>query len=161
MCSSDLERSVYALEWVGFGHSDRPDIEYTPDAVLAQFVDFMDAMGIPKATLVGNSLGGGVAEAMAIRHPERVDRLVLISGFPDRVNERLKSPTIKRALHTRLPVWLVTIGNWFGGRSVTRKVLREIVYDDTRLTPAVLERSHQNRKRGAVKIGRASCRERV
>jgi pimeloyl-ACP methyl ester carboxylesterase len=44
---------------------------------------FMERLGIPRATLVGHSLGGGVATVVAARHPERVDRLILIdaAGF--------------------------------------------------------------------------------
>jgi len=141
---------LIVVDMPGSGYSDKPDIAYTPDEVLARFVAFMDAIGLAKASLVGNSLGGGVAEGMAIRHPERVDRLVLISGLPDHVRDRLKSRTIRRALDTHLPVWIVTIGNWFAGRSVTRKVLQEVVYDHSLLTPAVLDRSYQNRKQRGV-----------
>lgn len=107
----------------------------------------MDALGISRATLIGNSMGAGVAIGMALSHPERVDQLVLISGLPDRVTERLTSPLIRRAIGTNIPAWLVTIGSWFFGRSTMETVLKEIVYDHSLLTPAVIERSNRNRQR--------------
>ena len=54
----------------------------------------MDALSLPTATLVGNSMGAGLAIGMALTHPQRVDQLVLIDGLPDHVRERLTSPLI-------------------------------------------------------------------
>lgn len=138
---------LITVDMPGSGFSDKPDIDYTPDEMLERFIGFMDALGIAKATVVGNSLGAGVAEAVAIRHPERIDKLVLIDGLPAHVRERVQSRYVKRALDTRLPAWLVSFGNFFLGRGVTKNVLQEVVYDQTLLTPAVLERSYRNRKR--------------
>lgn len=151
---------VVTLDLLGSGLSDKPDIEYRPDQLVASFRGFMDAVGIQKAALVGNSMGGGLAIGMALSHPERVDRLVLISGFPDRVAERLTSPLIKRALETRAPAWLVILGNWLFGKWTMETVLKEIVFDHSQLTPAVLDRSNRNRRRPGLippilAIGRA------
>jgi pimeloyl-ACP methyl ester carboxylesterase len=107
----------------------------------------MDALGLERATLAGNSMGGGVAIGMALSHPDRVDRLVLIGGLPDHVKEKLTSAMTQRALDTWAPVWLVKLGNWFAGRGLTETVLEEMVYDKSKLTPAVIERSYQNRRR--------------
>ena len=141
---------VITVDLPGSGLSDRPDIAYTPDDMIRLFTGFMDALHIPRASLVGNSLGSGLVEAMALVHPERVDRLVLISGFPDRVHDRLTSPMIRDALETRLPVWLLSLGNLLSGRGVTVKILKEMIHDDTLLTPLVVERSYRNRKRPGV-----------
>ena len=77
--------SVWALDLPGFGYSDKPkDFGYT----LADYADFMakfmDAEAIPKATLVGNSMGGSIAMMTCLMHPDRVERLVLIdsAGYP-------------------------------------------------------------------------------
>ena len=72
---------VLAPDMVGFGFTERPQgIVYGMDTWVQQAVDFMDAMALPQVDLVGNSFGGGLALALAIRHPERVRRLVLMGA---------------------------------------------------------------------------------
>jgi pimeloyl-ACP methyl ester carboxylesterase len=89
---------------------------------------------------------------MALAHPARVDKLVLISGLPQHVMEKLTSPSIRRALETRAPSWLVSFGNMLFGGLMTESILREIVHDPSLLTPAVIERSNRNRRRpGLIK----------
>lgn len=138
---------VITVDLLGSGLSDKPDLDYTPDEVVAFFMAFMEAMSLPRASLVGNSMGGGLAMAMAVAHPERVDRLVLIGSLPAQVREKLTSPMTRRAIETQAPVWLIQFGNWLLGRGTTEKVLKEMVYDHSKLTPMVVERSYQNRSR--------------
>ncbi len=61
---------VYAIDQIGFGHSDKPLLDYK----IATFVDFlyafMQTQNIGKATLVGNSFGGWIALDFAMQHPE-------------------------------------------------------------------------------------------
>jgi 2-hydroxymuconate-semialdehyde hydrolase len=72
---------VIAPDMVGFGFSDRPAGQrYTMDAWVAQAVGVLDALDVERADLVGNSFGGAVALALAIRHPRRVRRLVLMGS---------------------------------------------------------------------------------
>jgi len=73
-------------DMIGFGYSDKPDdVEYP----LSFFVDCLkqtlDALGVAKATIVGNSLGGAVALGYALAHPAGVERLVLMA--PGGLNE--------------------------------------------------------------------------
>jgi len=138
---------VLTLDLLGSGLSDKPDIEYRPDQMLDFLAGFMDAVDLPQANLVGNSMGAGLAIGMALTYPCRVDKLVLIGGLPPQIMDKLASPTIRRALETRLPVWMVSLGNWLFGEYMTESVLREIVYDPALLTPAVIERSNRNRQR--------------
>ncbi len=136
----------------GAGLSDKPEIDYRPDQMLDFFVGFMDAVKIPQATLVGNSMGAGLAIGMALAHPTRVAKLVLIDGLPQHVIEKLTSPSVRRALETRAPSWLVSFGNILFGGLMIESVLREIVHDPALLTPAVIERSNRNRQRpGLIK----------
>jgi pimeloyl-ACP methyl ester carboxylesterase len=143
---------VLTLDLPGAGLSDKPEIDYRPDQMLDFFVGFMDAVKIQQATLVGNSMGAGLAIGMALAHPTRVARLVLIDGLPQHVMEKLTSPSVRRALETSAPSWLVSFGNMLFGGLMIESVLREIVYDPALLTPAVIERSNRNRQRpGLIK----------
>jgi len=135
---------------IGSGLSAKPDIEYRPDEMLDYFVAFMDALNIQRAALVGNSMGAGLAIGMALEHPDRVSKLVLIDGFPAHVRERLTSPSIQRALDTPAPSWLASLGNWLFGGLMIESVLKEMVHDPALLTPAVVERSNRNRQRPGV-----------
>lgn len=65
---------VYALDMPGWGESD-PCSKETLDHVGAT-VQFMDALGLDKAALVGNSMGGIVALAVAVDHPDRVSHVI-------------------------------------------------------------------------------------
>ena len=73
---------VYAPDMVGFGYSDRPEgIRYGLDLWAEQTLGLMDALGIEKAHLVGNSFGGGIGLRIATQHPDRVDKLVLMGSM--------------------------------------------------------------------------------
>ena len=75
------QRRVIAPDMVGFGFSERPaGIRYNLDTWVAQAIGLLDALEIDCADLVGNSFGGGLALALAIRHPTRVRRLVLMGA---------------------------------------------------------------------------------
>jgi len=68
---------VIALDQVGFGKSDKPALKYRL-GTYADFLDkFMAELKIEKASLVGNSMGGWVAGLMAIKYPNRVEKIVL------------------------------------------------------------------------------------
>ncbi|WP_018230519.1 alpha/beta fold hydrolase [Methyloversatilis universalis] len=72
---------VIAPDMAGFGYTERrPDLRYDMDTWVAQAVGMLDALGIEQADLVGNSFGGGLALQVAIRHPQRIRRLVLMGS---------------------------------------------------------------------------------
>jgi alpha-beta hydrolase superfamily lysophospholipase len=71
---------VYALDQLGFGHSDKPLIDYKL-ATWSDFLQgFMQSQNIPKATVVDNSLGGWIALDFTATHPGMVDKLVLVDA---------------------------------------------------------------------------------
>ena len=83
---------VIAPDMAGFGFSERPaGIQYDLDTWVAQAIGLLDALGLEQADVVGNSFGGALALAMAIRHPQRVRRLVLMGsvGVPFDITEGL------------------------------------------------------------------------
>lgn len=71
---------VYAPDMAGFGFSDKPG-GYGMDLWTRQLLGFLDALDLGRVSLVGNSFGGGLALAMATKHPDRVDRLVLMGAM--------------------------------------------------------------------------------
>ena len=74
-------RRVLAPDMVGFGYTDRPaGISYSMDGWVQQALDLLDALGVPQVDLVGNSFGGALSLALAIRAPQRVRRLVLMGS---------------------------------------------------------------------------------
>ncbi|MFT3850901.1 MAG: alpha/beta fold hydrolase [Propionivibrio sp.] len=76
---------VLAPDLVGFGFTERPaGIEYGLETWVAHAVGVLDALDVEQAGVVGNSFGGAIALALAIRHPERVRKLVLMGsvGIP-------------------------------------------------------------------------------
>jgi 2-hydroxy-6-oxonona-2,4-dienedioate hydrolase len=83
---------VFVPDQIGFGESDKPPINYR----VATLVDFLDGfykkVGITKATVVGNSLGGWTAMAFTLAHPDKVERMVLVDagGYSF---EKLGTPT--------------------------------------------------------------------
>jgi pimeloyl-ACP methyl ester carboxylesterase len=74
---------VFVPDQIGFGASDKPLANYR----VGMLVDFLDGfckkLGITKATVVGNSLGGWTAMAFTLAHPDKVERMVLVdsAGF--------------------------------------------------------------------------------
>ena len=70
-----------APDVVGFGFTERPGgISYEMETWLKHAIDFLDAMEIEKAHVIGNSFGGALAIALAIHAPERVSRLALMGS---------------------------------------------------------------------------------
>lgn len=84
---------VLAPDVIGFGYTDHPEgYEYNMANWLKFTCDFMDAVGVSKAHFVGNSFGGALSLAMAARHPERVDRFVMMgaAGIHFEITEGLR-----------------------------------------------------------------------
>jgi non-heme chloroperoxidase len=75
---------VYALDLRGHGSSDQPATGYRMRDLAADVVAFMDAKSIVRATVVGHSMGGLVAQQVALTAPKRVSRLVLV-GSPAQI----------------------------------------------------------------------------
>lgn len=72
--------TVIAPDLLGHGDSDKPRADYSVAAYANGVRDLLDVLGVDRATVVGHSLGGGVAAQAAYQYPDRVERLVLVSS---------------------------------------------------------------------------------
>ena len=125
---------VYAVDLVGAGRSDKPPTTYSL-TYLAEFVlGFMDAISIECASLVGNSLGGGVALQFALNFPRKVEKLILVNSFG-----LGKEITLTLRLAT-----LPFVGKLFSpSRSGTALTLKQSVYDPTLISNEWVELYYQ------------------
>ena len=83
---------VVAPDIVGFGSTERPlGAEYGMELWREHLLGVLDALGLSRVSVVGNSFGGALALSMAVAHPERIDRLVLMgaAGTPFQLTEGL------------------------------------------------------------------------
>jgi 2-hydroxymuconate-semialdehyde hydrolase len=102
---------VVVVDLLGYGRSDRPAAR--PLGVRAhaeRVIELLDVLGINYACVVGHDVGGGVAQAMAVRWPQRVSRLCLVSsvaydGWPAR-ELRLLRAMLPLTRHLP-PTWLL------------------------------------------------------
>lgn len=87
---------VIAPDLLGHGQSDKPRGDYSLGAHAAALRDLMELLEIPSATIVGHSMGGGIAMQFAYQFPERCDRLVLVSsgGLGPEVTPILRAATL-------------------------------------------------------------------
>ena len=85
-----------AFDFSGFGFSSKSGIDFSKDAASNFMVSFLDSFQLPKASLIGNSMGGLFAFLTAARQPDRIDKLVLVDnvGFGPKLS---------------LPLWLGTV----------------------------------------------------
>ena len=83
---------VIAPDLLGHGESDKPRGDYSVGAFAVLLRDLLDALDVPRVTVIGHSLGGGVAMQFAHQHRQYCERIVLISsgGFGDDVGRVLR-----------------------------------------------------------------------
>src|SRR6478752_4325593 len=70
----------YALDFWGFGDSDKTRLNCTVSDYLSLVDQFMDRMGLVDAPVVGHSMGGTIAIRLGLEYPHRVSRLILVSA---------------------------------------------------------------------------------
>ncbi len=78
-----LDCRVYAPDLPGFSRSDKPPQILTIRELADALAAWMEAVGLPRAVLVGNSLGNEIIVELALRHPEKVERVVLQGLTPE------------------------------------------------------------------------------
>jgi pimeloyl-ACP methyl ester carboxylesterase len=130
---------IISLDFPGHGLTRAPEGYQISAAGLADFVNlFAVQLSLPKFAVAGNSMGGGVAWQLALRHPSRIDALILVdaAGFP---NEKPPGevPLAFRVLQYRLGrAFLRNIDS----RPLIDSGLKTDVYDKALITPALVDR---------------------
>jgi len=119
--------TVLAPDLLGQGQSDKPRGDYSLGAYANMLRDLLDALGHERATVIGQSLGGGVAMQFAYQFPERCERLVLVDsgGLGREVTLYLRVLTVP-GIESVFPLfcmpWLRDAGNrvatWLGRAGV-------------------------------------------
>jgi pimeloyl-ACP methyl ester carboxylesterase len=124
------EYRVLAPDLPGFGDSEKPVLAYDPAFFADWLAGFLDALGVERAVLVGNSLGGRVAIETGLRIPARVERLVLFA--PSMAFRRFREATpIVRLLAAELAAVPMLMP-----RALAMQVLRSMFADASRLRDA-------------------------
>src|SRR3954467_4410131 len=88
---------VVAMDLPGFGFSESPSEDISIEYYASWCAKFMDVLGIESAAVVGNSMGGFVSAELAIKFPERVQRLVFVSAAIFWQNRRRAPPPVQLA----------------------------------------------------------------
>jgi len=132
----DDEFRVIRFDLPGSGLSPPdPTEDYTDTRTVALLAELMDASGVERAALVGNSLGGRIAWTFAAAHPERVERLVLLAS------DGFASPPFEYGKATEIP-GVFDLMEYVLPRFVLRSNLEVAYADPSRLDEATLARYH-------------------
>jgi len=129
---------VIVPDFPGFGGSERLPVTAGLFVMLADMIlGLMDALSIPKASIVGNSLGGGTALRMTLKAPERIERLVLMG------------PAGSIPVYTPMPTeGLLRMMTYYTGEGPTleklRKVIDLLVFDPSTITEDLLKERFQS-----------------
>ena len=105
------------LDHIGYGFSDKPDdVDHPLSFFVECIVQTLDVAGVERCTLVGNSLGGAAALGIALDHPERVDKLILMApGGLSELHEYQAMPGMQKVFQV------------FGsGEAVTHEVMKDL-----------------------------------
>lgn len=94
---------VLALDLPGFGMSDKDDVPATMDFFAETVAEFLDARGVDRVVYVGVSMGGQIGLTFALAHPDRVERMVLVSPagietFTEQEAQQLTAMTTPEAI---------------------------------------------------------------
>lgn len=89
---------VYLPDFPGFGKSEKPDHYQNLDEMADTLADWMQAVGLPQANLLGNSLGCQIIARVAVRHPQRIQSAILVDPTMD---------IRARTAHQEIGRWLV------------------------------------------------------
>ncbi|WP_375195098.1 alpha/beta fold hydrolase [Sphingobium sp.] len=124
---------VILPDLIGYGASSKPEgLDYTLDLFTNTLFEALQAHGVEKAILVGNSLGGGIALQMAMDHPGFAERLILMA--PGCIHEREE--------YFKMP-GIASMVSSFGGPDFNedeqRRLITNLVYDPVHVTDELVK----------------------
>ncbi len=120
---------VFALDLPGFGNSGEPGRALNIDELADSLARWMDVVGIQRAVLLGNSFGCQVIARFGVRHPERMERAVLVGPT---VDHKTRTPIQQAALLVldapleRIKVWALHVPDYF--KAGIRRILHTLRY---------------------------------
>lgn len=130
---------IISLDFPGHGLTRAPQGSRLSGEYLADFVDaFAAKLALPRFAVAGNSMGGGAAWQLAVRHPDRVSALILVdaAGFP---NDK-PSPDMPLAFKIlRYPIGRTLLSK-IDNRPLIEQALKADVYDKTLITSSLVDR---------------------
>jgi pimeloyl-ACP methyl ester carboxylesterase len=97
-------RSTVTIDYRGTGDSDKPQLPYSTERFAEDVVTVLDELGVDRADLYGTSMGGRVAQCLAVRHPGRVRALVLGCTSPGGPHGFERGVEVRRSLVQSDPV---------------------------------------------------------
>jgi pimeloyl-ACP methyl ester carboxylesterase len=130
---------IISLDFPGHGLTRAPPGTSLSGDGLADFVDaFAAKLALPKFAVAGNSMGGGVAWQLAVRHPGRINALILVdaAGFP---NEKPPGEVPLAFKILQYPVGRAILRN-IDNRPLIAEGLKTDVYDKSLITPFIVDR---------------------
>ena len=132
------DHTVYALDLKGHGLSDKPASgDYSAFGMADLIAHFMDALEIDSAAVVGQSMGGAIAAALAVRHPRRVRRLVLVDAAGYALNYHIM-PLLTRVAGSAAAGFVFR--HTAPHRGLAARLLRNCYYEpDRTCTPDVVD----------------------
>lgn len=165
--------TVIAPDLLGHGESAKPRGDYSLGAYASGIRDLLTVLGVDRTTLVGHSLGGGVAMQFAYQFPHMCERLALVAsgGFGQKVSPLLRAIAAPGSEYV-LPIVLTrhlhglasTVGRVFGSVGLRGDPLLTEVWDSyTRLTDARAQRAFVHTIRSVIDVAgqRVSARDRL
>ncbi|MER6530572.1 alpha/beta fold hydrolase [Streptomyces sp. NPDC001508] len=123
---------VHAIDLLGHGYTGKPDRPYEIADYVAHLMDYLDAVDVDSAHIVGESLGGWVGARAAIDHPERVRSLQLLCS-----GGTVANPEVMHRIRTSTKNAVVS-----DDIDLTRKRLRLLMADDKDATEELVEVRH-------------------
>jgi pimeloyl-ACP methyl ester carboxylesterase len=134
------QHRVIRVDLPGFGLTGpRPDGDYRMAVYVRFVVELMDSLGIGQAVLAGNSFGGNVAWKLAVDHPDRVSRLVLVDAAGYAFTPRSIPIGFRLAL---IPGLRPLMANLLP-RSLIESSLRDVYGYPERVTPELIDRFYE------------------
>ena len=134
---------VIALDLPGHGNSDKPDIDYAAPTIVRLIARFVEAIGIEKTAIVGNSVGGALGLMVALAYPDLVSGLVLVgsAGLGKEISTYVKLasiPLLGRLLESPK----------FHG---TKFMLHNVFHDPSLASPELIEELYRSRQMPGAK----------